>query len=198
MQIFRKIIKYVKIQYRLLVYLNYLSYCLFCLLLFELLVQSTGHFQSFFSSPDPKSEKKSVNQIIKKFWPNIVHFLIKMYSLPSTRKTVAVIYRWKYMYIQLHWKDISTFETCKYDALDNDAYQHFRMLDEFENFVYFSNIRLRKVVNMGTHWCDYILTKLYDIGDCYMTGENPVSWLAQFVFINLYVYLETGLNQSTS
>ena len=22
---------------------------------------------------------------------------------------------------------------------------------------------------------------------CYMTGENPVSWLAQFVFINLYV-----------
>ena len=33
---------------------------------------------------------------------------------------------------------------------------------------------------------------------CYMTGENPVSWLAQFVFMNLYVYLETGLNQSTS
>ena len=32
---------------------------------------------------------------------------------------------------------------------------------------------------------------------CYMTGENPVSWLAQFVFINLYVYLETGLNRST-
>ena len=32
-----------------------------------------------------------------------------------------------------------------------------------------------------------------------MTGEkNPVSWLAQLVFINLYVYLETGLNQSTS
>ena len=27
-------------------------------------------------------------------------------------------------------------------------------------------------------------------------GENPVSWLAQFVFINLYVYLETGLNRS--
>ena len=23
----------------------------------------------------------------------------------------------------------------------------------------------------------------------YMTGENPVSWLTQFVFINLYVYL---------
>ena len=32
------------------------------------------------------------------------------------------------------------------------------------------------------------------IRDCYMTGENPVSWLAQFVFINLYVYLKTGLN----
>ena len=26
-----------------------------------------------------------------------------------------------------------------------------------------------------------------------MTGENPVSWLAQFVFINLYDYLETRL-----
>ena len=24
-----------------------------------------------------------------------------------------------------------------------------------------------------------------------MTEENPVSWLAYFVFINLYVYLET-------
>ena len=33
---------------------------------------------------------------------------------------------------------------------------------------------------------------------CYMTGENPASWLAQFVFINLYVYLETGLIRSTS
>ena len=31
-----------------------------------------------------------------------------------------------------------------------------------------------------------------------MTGENPVSWLAQLVFINLYVYLETSLNRSTS
>ena len=27
-----------------------------------------------------------------------------------------------------------------------------------------------------------------------MTGENPVSWLAQFVFINLCVNLETILN----
>ena len=27
-----------------------------------------------------------------------------------------------------------------------------------------------------------------------MTGENPVSCLAQFVYINLYVYLKTGLN----
>ena len=33
---------------------------------------------------------------------------------------------------------------------------------------------------------------------CYMTGENPFSGLAQFVFINLHVYLETGLNRSTS
>ena len=33
---------------------------------------------------------------------------------------------------------------------------------------------------------------------CFMTGENPVPWLAQFVFINLFVYLETGLNRSTS
>ena len=32
----------------------------------------------------------------------------------------------------------------------------------------------------------------------YLTGKNPVSWLAQLVFINLYVYLETGLNRSTS
>ena len=31
-----------------------------------------------------------------------------------------------------------------------------------------------------------------------MTGENAVSWLAQSVIINLYVYLETDLNQSTS
>ena len=34
----------------------------------------------------------------------------------------------------------------------------------------------------------------HNITFCYMTGENPVSWLAQFVFINLYVYLKTGLN----
>ena len=37
-----------------------------------------------------------------------------------------------------------------------------------------------------------------DIIFCYMTGENPVSWLAQSVFINLYVYLETGLNRPKS
>ena len=28
-----------------------------------------------------------------------------------------------------------------------------------------------------------------------MTGENPVSLLAQFVFINLFDYLKTGPNQ---
>ena len=53
----------------------------------------------------------------------------------------------------------------------------------------------------------YIVTKLFEemekglldaILHCYMTGENPVSWLAQFVFINPYVYLETGLNRSIS
>ena len=33
---------------------------------------------------------------------------------------------------------------------------------------------------------------------CYMTEENPVSWLAHLFFINLYVYLETGLNRSKS
>ena len=35
---------------------------------------------------------------------------------------------------------------------------------------------------------------MHDITVCYMTEENHVSWLAHFVFINLYVYLETGLN----
>ena len=30
-----------------------------------------------------------------------------------------------------------------------------------------------------------------------MTGENPVSLFAQFVFINLYDYLKTGLNWPT-
>ena len=28
---------------------------------------------------------------------------------------------------------------------------------------------------------------------CYMTGENPVSWLAQYDFINHRAYLKTGL-----
>ena len=32
---------------------------------------------------------------------------------------------------------------------------------------------------------------------CYMNGENPVSSLTQFVFINLYVYMKTGLNWPT-
>ena len=40
--------------------------------------QLTGHFQSFFiyffSSPDPRSEKKNpVNQLIKKIWPYIFY-----------------------------------------------------------------------------------------------------------------------------
>ena len=49
-------------------------------------------------------------------------------------------------------------------------------------------------------WAETTYSDIYcgNITICYMTGENPVSWLVQFVFINLYVYLETGLNQSTS
>ena len=30
-----------------------------------------------------------------------------------------------------------------------------------------------------------------------MTGENPVSWLAQFALMNLDVHLQTGFNWST-
>ena len=37
--------------------------------------QLTGHFQSFFCPPDPKSEKNTVNQLIKKFWPKYVYLL---------------------------------------------------------------------------------------------------------------------------
>ena len=33
--------------------------------------------------------------------------------------------------------------------------------------------------------------------NCYMTGENPVSGLAQLVFMNLNAYLKTGLNWPT-
>ena len=40
---------------------------------------------------------------------------------------------------------------------------------------------------------DAFAARICDKYHCYMTRENPVSWLAQFVFINLYVYLETGL-----
>ena len=65
-QIFRKMIKYLKIQNRLLV-------CLICLDIKKKtlkMTQSTGHFQSFlfifFRPPDPKSGKKNpVNQLIK-------------------------------------------------------------------------------------------------------------------------------------
>ena len=44
--------------------------------------QLTGHFQSFciyffFSSPDPKSEKNPVNQLIKKFWP---YYVVKCFE----------------------------------------------------------------------------------------------------------------------
>ena len=53
--------------------------------------------------------------------------------------------------------------------------------------------RNRNIVHLQFH-CPFVGDKSF----CYMTGENPVSLLAQFVFINLYVYLETGLNRSTS
>ena len=33
---------------------------------------------------------------------------------------------------------------------------------------------------------------------CYMTGENPTSWLAHFLFENLCVYLIIGLNWLTA
>ena len=36
------------------------------------------------------------------------------------------------------------------------------------------------------------------IDNYYKTGENSLSCLAKFVFINLNVYLETGQNRSTS
>ena len=36
------------------------------------------------------------------------------------------------------------------------------------------------------------------INSCCKPWENLVSWLAQFVFINLYVNLKTGLNWPTS
>ena len=33
--------------------------------------QSSGHFRSFFLPPDPNFEKNHLNQLIKKFWPNL-------------------------------------------------------------------------------------------------------------------------------
>ena len=79
-QTFRKMVKYIKIKYRLLVYSLVLLFFLETLKKKALKKKSsendqlTGHFQSFFiyffRPPDPKSEKKiPVNQLIKKFWP---------------------------------------------------------------------------------------------------------------------------------
>ena len=39
-----------------------------------------------------------------------------------------------------------------------------------------------------------VTVSVWNVMVCFMTGENPVSWLTQFVFINMYVYLKTGLN----
>ena len=65
----------------------------------------------------------------------------------------------------------------------NKLYKQF-----YDNILYSP---FRELVNINLKMQN---TKFY----CYMTGENPVSWLAQFVFINLYVYLESGLNRFTS
>ena len=70
-QIFRKKMKYIKIKYRQLV--NLTSFTVFFWRYLKKKKsennQLTGHFQSFliyfFSSPDPKSEFFSVNQLIR-------------------------------------------------------------------------------------------------------------------------------------
>ena len=53
--------------------------------------QSTGQFQSFFiiffSSPDPRSEKKiPVNQLIKKFWPYVCLMLFVLFIEEGERQ----------------------------------------------------------------------------------------------------------------
>ena len=49
----------------------------------------------FFRSPDPKSEKKNVNQLIKKFWPwqHFVHINIR--SRGSTYQIKYCILYWE-------------------------------------------------------------------------------------------------------
>ena len=74
--------KYLKIFYRLLVYLASFTGVFSGDIKKEKKIsekkssendQSTGHFQSFFCPLDPKSEKKNpVNQLIKKFWPKTI------------------------------------------------------------------------------------------------------------------------------
>ena len=61
---------YLKIKYRLLVYLTSFTVCSEDIKKSSENDQSTGHFKSFlFFVPDPKSEKNPVNQQIKKLWP---------------------------------------------------------------------------------------------------------------------------------
>ena len=72
MQIFKKIMKYLKILYILLIYFTCFTVCSGDIKKNSENDQSAGHFQSFFPSPDPKSERKNpVNQLMKRFWPNI-------------------------------------------------------------------------------------------------------------------------------
>ena len=63
--------KYLKIYYRLLVYLTSFTVCSGDIKKCSENDQKTGLFQSFFfSSPDPKSEKKKFRKsTYKKFWP---------------------------------------------------------------------------------------------------------------------------------
>ena len=84
-------------------------------------------------------------------------------------------------YMKLTWLAVS--------PLNRKIKDFHEFLQQFY-FVLFAYLSLFGLTNCKKQFYDNII--------CYMTGENPVSWLAQFVFINLYVYPETGLNRSTS
>ena len=56
------------------------------------------------------------------------------------------------------------------------------------------NLFLKWVTGPDTQKTEH---KMVNIFFCYITGENPVSWLAQLVFINHYVYQKTDLNWPT-
>ena len=74
-QIFRKMLKYLKIYYRLLFYLTCFTVFLEILKKSSENDQLTGHFSElfyfiFFRPHDPKSEKNSRKSTNKKIWPN--------------------------------------------------------------------------------------------------------------------------------